>query len=144
MMDWRPRIERGLPRGGLGYLGLVVCAGVFAFTRIRGGAESIATAWAAVPFCVWLAIGLRVDDRLDESIDVVIEEARPRLIGRKWIEGENHVIFWRISTVIVVLSALNVWFAYHRETNRAGFAPRTATKRPRQVGPLQGADVLPA
>jgi hypothetical protein len=136
-MKRRPRIERGLPRGGLGYLGLAVCAGVFAFTRIRGGAESIVTAWAAVPFCVWLAIGLRIDDRHDESIDVVIEEARPRLIGRKWIEGENHVIFWRISTVIVLLSAFNVWFAFRREPNKVKSVPRAAT----QTAPPGGAVV---
>ena len=137
-MDWRPRIERGLPRGGLGYLGLAVCAGVFAFTRFHGGAESIVTAWAAVPFCVWLAIGLHVDDRLDESIDVVIEEARPRMIGRRWIEGENHVIFWRISTAIVLLSAFNVWFAYGREPNKVNSAPRTATQTAPPGGAVAG------
>src|SRR3954454_23653462 len=118
-MSWRPRIEKGLPRGGLGYLGLAVCICVFAVTRFRGGTESVVVAWAAVPVCVWLAIGLRIDDRYDESIDVVIEEARPRIIGRKWIEGENKVFFWRISTAIVLLSAFNVWLAYHLETRCA-------------------------
>ena len=94
-------------------------------------------AWAAVPLCLWLAIGLRIDDRNGESIDVVIEEARPRLISRKWIEGENHVLFWRISTGIVLLSVFNVWFAYHRETIKAGSAPRATT----QTAPLGGAVV---
>lgn len=110
-MSWRPRIEKGLPRGGLGYLGLAICGCVFAFTRLHDGSESVVVAWAAVPLCVWLAIGLHIDDRHDESIDVLIEEARPRIIGRKWIEGENQVLVWRISTVILLASALNVWLA---------------------------------
>ena len=115
-MNRRPRIEKFLPRGGLGYLGLAVCAAVFAVTRLRGGSEAVVTAWAAVPICLWLALGLRVDDRHDESIDVLVEEARPRSLGRKWIEGENHVLVWRISTGIVVLSSFNVWLAYHLAT----------------------------
>ena len=117
-MSWRPRIERGLPHGGLGYVGLAVCGGVFMFTRFCGGTESIRVAWAAVPLCVWLAIGLRIDDQNDESIDVVIEEVRPRLLGRKWIEGETRVLVWRISTGIVLLAALNVMLAYGREAKR--------------------------
>lgn len=120
MMSLRPRIEGGLPRGGLGYLGLAVCAGVFAFTRLHGGSESIVIAWAAILMCSWLAMGLRFDDRDDESIDVVIEEARPRFIGRRWIEGENQVLFLRISTLMIILSFLNVLFAYGRMTDRNG------------------------
>src|SRR4051812_306407 len=31
----------------------------------------------------------------------------------------SQVFFWRISTAIVLLSAFNVWLAYHLETRRA-------------------------
>jgi hypothetical protein len=125
-MGWRPRVEHGLPRGGLGYLGLPICA-VFLLLQMKSmvppphdprrrslpvDPPPVAVVWSVVPVGIWLALGLRADDHDDESIDTVIEEER------RWpwylTSEETIVKVWRISTLTIALGAADLAIAAWR------------------------------
>ena len=118
-MGWEPRLRRGLPRGGLGYLGLALCAVVFVVSAIVGGLPSIALAWSAAPLCLWLSLGLRADDRDDENIDLIVDERSRRGGPLRWLLGDSLPSVYRISTEIVVLAVINIVVAYGLEAKRA-------------------------
>src|SRR5262245_57401267 len=76
----------------------------------------VAVVWSVVPVGIWLALGLRADDRDDESIDTVISEER------RWpwylTSEETIVRVWRISTLTIALGVADLAIAAWRVWSR--------------------------
>jgi hypothetical protein len=70
----RPRLERGLPRGGLGYLGFLIGVAALIAAAWLDGPAAILAAGLAAPLCLWMGLGLRSDSRHGEAIDHVVFE----------------------------------------------------------------------
>ncbi len=93
------RISDGLPRGGLGYIGLVPAA-----------VSIVCGLYLAIPFacvlsvccaamCLWLGWGLRQDGEAGEKIDIVDIHNREGWLETKWSYQDS---IFRVSTVIMV------------------------------------------
>ena len=93
------RISDGLPRGGLGYIGLVPAA-----------VSIVCGLYLAIPFacllsvccaamCLWLGWGLRQDGEAGEKLDIVVVPRKEDWIETEW-SGRD--LIFRVSTVIMV------------------------------------------
>lgn len=98
-----PLFRNGLPRRGIGYLGIPV--GGFAFVA----ALRLAPPWplvaglVALPLCVWLGLGLRADGEDGGATDRLVWESRKRY---DWFGvDDNAVTELRLSTGIFLLGA---------------------------------------
>jgi hypothetical protein len=105
------RIQRGLPRGGIGYLGIPLgIAAVVAAIKLDPSL-ALSIAGLAVPLCFWLGLGLRLDGDCDEVTDHVISESR-RHFDYLGIEDRIVSVF-RISTDVILLGlaslAVSLW-----------------------------------
>jgi hypothetical protein len=112
-----------------------LAAGVLAISVFVGGWPSIALAWSAAPLCLWLALGLRADDRDDENIDLIVDEHSRRGGPLRWILGDSLPTVYRVSTEIVVLAVINIVVAYGLEAKRAEAKARPSPVPAGQSGP---------
>jgi hypothetical protein len=69
-----PRLESGLPRGGLGKCGWLPSLGSFAVAWLAPAAPAAVACWLAVPLCVWCALGLRRDGLAGEVLDHYVDD----------------------------------------------------------------------
>ena len=108
------RFRSGLPRGGIGYIGLGVGAGSICFARYGPNPASILVAALAVPLCLWLGLGLRVDGEDGEVADGVTWESRGRY---DWFGLKDHLVSeFRLSSAVIALGlvglAVALWQKY--------------------------------
>jgi hypothetical protein len=68
------RLQRGLPRGGLGRVGWVPCLGALAAAFLVRADVAAVVGALAFPLCVWCALGLRQDDWAGEVHDHYVDE----------------------------------------------------------------------
>src|SRR5262245_48884977 len=65
----RPRVSRGLPRGGAGLAGYPVAFGYLALAVWAPAGLAVVADRAVVAACLWCAAGLRRDDEKGEGTD---------------------------------------------------------------------------
>src|SRR5262249_50689251 len=115
----------------LGYLGLPVCF-VLTVLQLKSvvpprdegrwlwhwSPPPVAVVGSATAVGIWLALGLRADDRDDECADLVVEE-EAHLWSWVGLGKETWVSVWRISTTTIILGivalALAAWRVWHPE-----------------------------
>jgi len=108
----KPRIRCGLPRGGIGYLGLPIGAAALLLAWRSSGASPLVIASLSIPLCLWLGLGLIADGRVGEMADEVIwESARRNDLLR--VE-DNIVTRFRLSTWIILLGLASLIVALWR------------------------------
>jgi hypothetical protein len=110
----KPRLRHGLPRGGVGYLGIPVgIAAVIGAWRFDGS-YTLATATIAAPLCLWLGLGLRADGQCGEAADEVVSESPRRY---DWLRVEDNVCtVFRLSTCIILLGLTSLTLALLNHT----------------------------
>ena len=102
----RPRIHNGLPRGGLGYSGVVISAAIL-LASIKLDPEF------ALPICIggaiasiWFAVGLRMDSNADEAYDTLILTNEDDSLWDEFQETRTSVV--RISTIVIIAALASV------------------------------------
>jgi hypothetical protein len=108
----RVRIQSGLPRGGIGYAGVPLGVAALIVASKFGPTDALSVAALAVPLCLWLGMGLRLDGDDDEMTDQVIIESRQRydFLGVK----ENWISIFRLSTGVILLGLASLVVAIWR------------------------------
>jgi hypothetical protein len=111
-MTVKPRIIRGLPRGGIGYLGVPVGVTALLVAWRSSSTPAPVTAALSAPLCLWWGSGLRADGRSGEAADEVTWESPRR---HDWFRvGENDVARFRVSTCIILLGLASLIIALVR------------------------------
>src|SRR5262249_3102862 len=95
------RLEHGLPRGGIGYLGLLLSPASALAAYHLDGLMPLVFACLVCPICLWLGLGLRADGLSGELADeTIIEEPHKFDVLRL---RDNVVTIFRCSTAIILI-----------------------------------------
>jgi hypothetical protein len=107
------RFRGGLPRGGIGYLGIPLGIGAIVAALKAQPPAPIAVALFSLPTCLWLGLGLRADGDEGESTDQVTWESPPR--SWSWfVFDDNWVDEFRISSAVILASLTSLGIALYR------------------------------
>jgi hypothetical protein len=116
----RPRLQHGLPRGGMGYLGLPLGL-VSSLSAWRfDGVAPLVLAGLACPACLWLGLGLRSDGLCGEAADEIVWESPRRY---DWFRlYDNVCLIFRLSNCTILLGLAGLLIAVWRLTH-SGLSP---------------------
>ncbi len=103
------RFVNGLPRGGLGHLGIVPAVGSVVLSLFVRAELAVLLCLAALPICIWSALGLRRDDAAGEVLDHYEDGHSYSLSGLLFGELEHPVR--RRSNGIIALAVLGLGIA---------------------------------
>jgi hypothetical protein len=107
-----PRLQHGLPRGGLGRLGWLPSLGSVAAACFLRADLAVVACLLAVPCCVWCALGLRKDDAAGEVSDHYVDERSLNWKELLWGNFEHPVR--RRSNAMITFSVLACLIAWCR------------------------------
>ena len=107
-----PRIEKRLPRGRLGYLGIATGIGALISSVTVNTRLALLFCTLAAILSVWLAIGLRADYRAGEAVDELVFDEDQTLT--EWVLGDTRTTVWRISSMVVVAALVAVAIVFAR------------------------------
>ena len=106
------RFRNGLPRGGIGYLGVDVAAGAVFFASYGPDRASILVAAIALPPCLWLGLGLRADGEEGEVTDQVTWESSKR--NDVFDLKDHDVSEFRLSSAVILAGLVGITIALWR------------------------------
>lgn len=107
-----PRLRRGLPRGGIGYLGVALGIGAVAVALRGRHPWPIVASFIAAPLCSWFGLGLRADGDDGEVTEQVTFEGRRR---HDWLDTQDHEVSeFRVSTAIILMGVVGCVIALYR------------------------------
>jgi hypothetical protein len=105
------RFRGGLPRGGIGYLGIPLGFGAIVAAIKTQPPSPMTVAVLSLPICLWLGLGLRADGDAGEATDRVTCETPPRFWF--WFE-DNWVDEFRISSGVILASLTSLVITLYR------------------------------
>jgi hypothetical protein len=105
------RLRRGLPRGGIGYLGIPLGVGAIVAAIKASPPMPVVVAMISLPICLWLGLGLRADGDAGEATDKVTWESPPRYW---WLFDDNWVDEFRISSALILAGVASLVIALYR------------------------------
>jgi hypothetical protein len=103
----------GLPRGGIGYLGIPLGIGAIVAAIKAQPPAPITVAILSLPICFWLGLGLRADGDAGEATDQVTWET-PRRSWDWFFFDDNWVDEFRISSAVILASLTSLGIALYR------------------------------
>ena len=109
----KPRIEKWLPRGRLGYTGIATAGATLVVSWLCAPkwALLICVAGAIVPF--WFAVGLRFDYNADEADDTIVHRGTSERLGG-WLLDEETTTTFHISSMFVLVALIGVAISGYR------------------------------
>ena len=106
------RIQSGLPRGGIGYVGVPLGLAALLGAYKLEPPFALWVSGLALPICFWLGVGLRIDGDCGAVTDKVIMESRRRFDA--FGLSDNDVSIFRISTAVILLGLASLSLAICR------------------------------
>ena len=107
-----PRLRRGLPRGGIGFLGLAVGAVAVALAFLGRPPWPLLGSAIAAPICLWFGLGLRADGDRGEVTEAVTWETKGK---GDWLYEKPHAVTeFRISSAIFLMAVTALAVAIYR------------------------------
>lgn len=111
------RISDGLPRGGLGYAGLLSTLVALLLGVLTDPGTAVLITALLAPLSIWCGIGLRRDSDNDEAYDLIIYADTEGQSLFDWLLGKSRTRSYRLSSLMYLGSAAAVGIAVVRLLN---------------------------